>query len=111
MSRIVIDEQRCKGWLLAWLDEAQPLALVMTSANPHGEPLVQGNDEAFGRLAEIADVLLMHDRDIVVRCADWAVRKGRPFVFVDQAADLAAGAGWSLAAPTIGAGLAAASGL
>ncbi|WP_298595795.1 carbamoyltransferase HypF [Zoogloea sp.] len=58
----------------AWLDEAQPLALVMTSANPHGEPLVQGNDEAFGRLAEIADVLLMHDRDIVVRCDDSVLR-------------------------------------
>ncbi len=57
-----------------WLDEAQPLALVMTSANPHGEPLVQGNDEAFGRLAEIADVLLMHDRDIVVRCDDSVLR-------------------------------------
>lgn len=58
----------------AWLDEAQPLALVMTSANPHGEPLVQGNDEAFERLAEIADVLLMHDRDIVVRCDDSVLR-------------------------------------
>jgi hydrogenase maturation protein HypF len=45
----------------------------MTSANPHGEP-VQGNDEAFERLGEIADVLLMHDRDIVVRCDDSVLR-------------------------------------
>lgn len=58
----------------AWLTEAQPLALVMTSANPHGEPLVRSNDEAFERLAEIADVLLMHDRDIVVRCDDSVLR-------------------------------------
>ena len=57
-----------------WLDEAQPLALVMTSANPHGEPLVQGNDEALERLSEIADVLLMHNRDIVVRCDDSVLR-------------------------------------
>lgn len=58
----------------AWLAAAQPLTLVMTSANPHGEPLVQGNDEAFERLGEIADVLLMHDRDIVVRCDDSVLR-------------------------------------
>ncbi|WP_374264024.1 carbamoyltransferase HypF [Zoogloea sp.] len=58
----------------AWLAEPQPLALVMTSANPHGEPLVQRNDEAFARLADIADVLLMHDRDIVVRCDDSVLR-------------------------------------
>ncbi len=58
----------------AWLAAAQPLALVMTSANPHGEPLVQRNDEAVARLAGIADVLLMHDRDIVVRCDDSVLR-------------------------------------
>lgn len=58
----------------AWLDEVQPLVLVMTSANPHGEPLVQGSEEAFERLGEIADVLLMHDRDIVVRCDDSVLR-------------------------------------
>lgn len=57
-----------------WLAEPHELLLVMTSANPQGEPLVIGNDEAVRRLGEIADALLVHDRDIVVRCDDSVMR-------------------------------------
>lgn len=63
-----------------WLAETSDLLLVMTSANPHGEPLVIGNDEALERLNGIADAYLVHDRDIVVRCDDSVVKPGPVFI-------------------------------
>jgi hydrogenase maturation protein HypF len=59
---------------LSWLDQPQELALVMTSANPHGEPLAIANEDALARLAGIADAYLLHDREIVTRCDDSVLR-------------------------------------
>ncbi len=62
-----------------WLADAEGpaapgLALVMTSANPGGEPLAIDNDEAARRLAGIADRIVDHDRDIVIRADDSVMR-------------------------------------
>ncbi|MDR1351512.1 MAG: carbamoyltransferase HypF [Zoogloeaceae bacterium] len=53
-----------------WTTTAQATLLVMTSANPGGEPLARDNAEALTRLADIADAFWLHERDIVTRCDD-----------------------------------------
>lgn len=56
--------------------------LVMTSGNVSDEPLAYRNTEAQARLAEIADLFLLHDRPIVTRCDDSVARivAGRPML-------------------------------
>jgi len=57
------------------LDALDGAPLVMTSANPGGEPLVIDNAEATSRLGNIADAIISHDRDILIRVDDSVVRR------------------------------------
>jgi len=50
------------------------IALVMTSGNLSEEPIVSRNPEARPRLHSLADVFLMHNRDIQTRVDDSVVR-------------------------------------
>ena len=56
--------------------------LVMTSGNVAEEPIACTNEDAIDRLGEIADLIVLHDRDIVTRCDDSIARTigNRPVV-------------------------------
>ncbi len=64
----------------AWLDEPLPIALVATSANAAGQPLVISDAEARRDLVGIADMIVTHDRSILARADDsvMAVIDGAP---------------------------------
>lgn len=53
-----------------WQDAPVDLVLVATSANPGGEPLVIDDEDARQRLRGIADLIVTHDRPVLVRADD-----------------------------------------
>jgi hydrogenase maturation protein HypF len=57
--------------------------LVMTSGNKRGEPIATSNDDARAQLADIADLLLIHNRAIAIRNDDSvvAIQDGQPQVW------------------------------
>jgi hydrogenase maturation protein HypF len=56
------------------LRELDGMALVMTSGNRSDEPIAHENQDAVERLSGIADVFLVHNRPIRVRCDDSVTR-------------------------------------
>ena len=58
----------------AWRNAPSDIALIATSANFGGEPLIANDDEARAQLAGVADLIVAHARQIVVRADDSVMR-------------------------------------
>jgi len=65
--------------------EAAQRPLVMTSGNLSDEPIATSNADALRRLGDIADLFLMHDREILARYDDSVVRGGSPAIMLRRA--------------------------
>ncbi len=63
--------------------ESGPEVLVMTSGNRAEEPIARRNREALDRLKDLADIFLLHNREIMLRADDsiFRVIAGRKTVF------------------------------
>jgi hydrogenase maturation protein HypF len=80
-------------------------ALVMTSGNLSGCPIVKDNDEAFEKLAGIADYFLLHNRKIITQTDDSVIRQDKGYsalyrrarAFVPKAVHLTQNSGRTLA--------------
>ncbi|GHO42594.1 carbamoyltransferase [Ktedonospora formicarum] len=60
--------------LRQYANERQPAVLVMTSGNLSDEPIAYRDDDAYTRLAPIADGALTHNREIHIRTDDSVLR-------------------------------------
>ncbi len=56
------------------LDSVKEPALIMTSGNTSGEPIVKDEEEARKHLKSYADYFLIHNREITQRCDDSVVK-------------------------------------
>ena len=59
---------------LLFQQQTCPEALVMTSGNISGNPICTANDDALDKLDAIADLFLLHNRDIVTRVDDSVIK-------------------------------------
>ncbi|MCG5514823.1 carbamoyltransferase HypF [Ectothiorhodospira sp. 9100] len=60
-----------------WLQHPLSIAWVATSANRSGQPLITDNHQALEQLADIADLWLLHDREMITGCDDSVFQASR----------------------------------